>query len=37
VILDKAGNVYGTTDYGGGTSCDINGHAGCGTVFKVVP
>jgi len=30
LIFDKAGNLYGTTDYGG-TSCD------CGTVFKLSP
>lgn len=31
VVLDKAGNVYGTTTDGGGTSC------GCGTVFELTP
>ena len=34
VILDAAGNVYGTTLLGGGTSC--NGE-GCGTVFQLSP
>jgi uncharacterized repeat protein (TIGR03803 family) len=33
MIADKAGNLYGTTAYGGGTSCD----SGCGTVFMVTP
>jgi len=32
-ILDVAGNLYGTTAYGGDPAC--NGGAGCGTVFKV--
>jgi len=31
-VLDKAGNIYGTTVYGGGTGCT---GAGCGVVFKV--
>jgi uncharacterized repeat protein (TIGR03803 family) len=29
VVLDAAGNLYGTTGFGGGTKCD------CGTVFKL--
>jgi uncharacterized repeat protein (TIGR03803 family) len=34
VIVDKAGNLYGTTKYGGAdSSCD----AGCGTVFQLAP
>jgi uncharacterized repeat protein (TIGR03803 family) len=34
VILDRSGNVYGTTEFGGGNSaCEI----GCGTVFKIAP
>ena len=32
LIFDQAGNVYGTTEQGGGTEC--NG-SGCGTVFKL--
>lgn len=32
LIMDAAGNLYGTTGFGGGASC---GGAGCGTVFKV--
>jgi uncharacterized repeat protein (TIGR03803 family) len=32
LILDKAGNLYGTTSRGGGTGCGGNG---CGTVFKL--
>ena len=34
LILDKAGNLYGTTSDGGDTSC---GFSGCGTVFKITP
>jgi uncharacterized repeat protein (TIGR03803 family) len=34
VLRDKAGNLYGTTEAGGGSGCD--GY-GCGTVFKVAP
>lgn len=34
VIVDAAGNLYGTTAFGGGTGC---GGAGCGTVFKIAP
>jgi uncharacterized repeat protein (TIGR03803 family) len=32
LILDKAGNLYGTTSWGGGTGCGGNG---CGTAFKL--
>jgi uncharacterized repeat protein (TIGR03803 family) len=32
LILDRAGNLYGTTRYGG-SGCD----AGCGTVFRLEP
>jgi uncharacterized repeat protein (TIGR03803 family) len=32
LIMDKAGNLYGTTFYGGGTKCR---DGGCGTVFKL--
>lgn len=34
VVLDAAGNLYGTTQYGGtGTNCMLN----CGTVYQLVP
>jgi uncharacterized repeat protein (TIGR03803 family) len=33
LILDQAGNLYGTTGYGGNVSVDCNG--GCGTVFTL--
>jgi uncharacterized repeat protein (TIGR03803 family) len=34
VVRDSSGNLYGTTDSGGGLSC-INGDFGCGVVFKI--
>jgi uncharacterized repeat protein (TIGR03803 family) len=34
LIFDAAGNLYGTTAYGGGSGC---GGFGCGVVFEVVP
>jgi len=33
VTVDRAGNLYGTTKYGGTASCDL----GCGVLFKVAP
>ena len=35
VIRDAAGNLYGTTQSGGNTACQIAGASGCGIVFKV--
>jgi uncharacterized repeat protein (TIGR03803 family) len=40
LIIDSAGNLYGTTVGGGAqnnTVCENSGAAGCGTVFKVSP
>jgi uncharacterized repeat protein (TIGR03803 family) len=38
LVMDKAGNLYGTTVWGGDLSCNPNGpYPGCGTVFKLVP
>jgi uncharacterized repeat protein (TIGR03803 family) len=37
LLLDFAGNLYGTTGYGGDLSCDLNEGGGCGVVFKVDP
>jgi len=34
LVLDKRGNLYGTTELGGGLGC---GGSGCGTVFEVTP
>jgi hypothetical protein len=35
-IFDPAGNIYGTTAYGG-TNCLAYGEDGCGTVFELSP
>jgi|HubBroStandDraft_2_1064218.scaffolds.fasta_scaffold15740_3 uncharacterized repeat protein (TIGR03803 family) len=35
LVMDAAGNLYGTAETGGDASCIING--GCGTVFKITP
>jgi len=35
LLMDSAGNLYGTTVQGGNTSC--NDRYGCGTVFKLAP
>jgi len=35
VVRDAAGNLYGTTQYGGDASC--NSPYGCGIVFKLDP
>ena len=38
LIMDAAGNLYGTTTYGGIHSCyDYNRDTGCGTVFELSP
>ncbi|MGO9516897.1 MAG: choice-of-anchor tandem repeat GloVer-containing protein, partial [Candidatus Korobacteraceae bacterium] len=34
LVFDKAGNLYGTTSYGGGPGC---GGTGCGTVYELTP
>jgi uncharacterized repeat protein (TIGR03803 family) len=36
VILDGAGNLYGTTTYGGLPNCSDDAAEGCGTVYKIV-
>lgn len=33
LVFDNAGHLYGTTNYGGSTNCNL----GCGTVFKLTP
>jgi len=36
LILDSAGNLYGTTQHGGGASCvDYGATVGCGTAFEL--
>ena len=37
VILDKKGNVFGTTTGGGNTNCNDNYSVGCGVVYEVSP
>jgi hypothetical protein len=38
ILLDKAGNIYGTTAYGGSGDCKLFGsRSGCGTVFELLP
>jgi hypothetical protein len=39
LVLDKHGNLYGATQFGGGkgTTCDIIYGGQCGTVFKLSP
>jgi uncharacterized repeat protein (TIGR03803 family) len=37
VIADKAGKLYGTTQYGGGGNCSVPSASGCGTVFELSP
>jgi uncharacterized repeat protein (TIGR03803 family) len=35
LVLDKAGNLYGTAPYGGDLSCTLQGPYGCGVVFRI--
>jgi hypothetical protein len=37
LVLDAAGNLYGTTLEGGTGPCSMGAHKGCGTVFKLSP
>lgn len=37
LVFDTAGNLYGTTEYGGIGDCVYAGNPGCGTVFKMTP
>src|SRR6266850_6573832 len=37
LVLDSAGNLYGTTFVGGNTSCTNISTSGCGIVFKLDP
>jgi uncharacterized repeat protein (TIGR03803 family) len=38
LIADSAGNLYGTSYYGGiSKNCTLNAIPGCGTVFKLIP
>jgi len=38
LVIDSAGNLYGTTGYGGTGDCEVLGSKlGCGTVFELRP
>lgn len=37
LIFDSAGNLYGTTQNGGVTTCGQEDERGCGTVFRLAP
>jgi hypothetical protein len=37
LILDRAGNLYGTAESGGRYACPGSGGLGCGVVFKLTP
>ena len=37
LALDAAGNLYGTTTYGGTNDCPVAQFQGCGTVFELTP
>ena len=38
LVFDKAGNLYGATQFGGGYgSCDAPFYQHCGTIFKLIP
>ena len=37
LILDAAGNLYGTTAFGGAKGCTYDYKTGCGTAFELVP
>jgi uncharacterized repeat protein (TIGR03803 family) len=36
LIIDASGNLYGTAQLGGDTTCDAS-HGGCGVVFELTP
>ena len=37
LVLDSAGNVYGTTTYGGGGNCTFNVYTGCRMIYQLTP
>jgi uncharacterized repeat protein (TIGR03803 family) len=37
LVLDSAGNLYGTTTYGGGGNCKFGLYTGCGMVYQLTP
>ncbi len=36
-VADASGNLYGTTEQGGGAGCSHQGVGGCGTIYKIEP
>jgi uncharacterized repeat protein (TIGR03803 family) len=37
LVMDSAGNLYGTTQLGGDPNCTVAGDSGCGVAFKLTP
>lgn len=37
LVLDGAGNLYGTTTYGGGGNCTFGVYTGCGMIYQLTP
>lgn len=37
LIMDKQGNLYGTTQFGGSDRPCMAGYTGCGTIFRLAP
>ena len=37
MVMDSAGNFYGSAQHGGDLNCSFNGNPGCGVVFKITP
>jgi len=38
LVLDSAGNLYGTTNYGGGGNCAFQeAYSGCGMIYQLTP
>jgi uncharacterized repeat protein (TIGR03803 family) len=38
LVIDRAGNIFGTTEAGGGSSiCTVENDNGCGTLFRLTP
>lgn len=35
LVLDRSGNLYGTTKYGGGGPCLVGQYAGCGMIYQL--
>lgn len=37
LVIDRAGNLYGTAAVGGDLNCRLGGGSGCGVLFKITP